>query len=100
MSGHFNCHIFFPYLPIKHEGEPYLSHEEQELWFDEVIIPSVQGVLTADMLQVEAEIAKHDRTGWFNRTRWPEHLADRNMKHLVYASRLPDQDEKTFRRAV
>jgi len=51
MSDHLDCHIFFPNLPIKHRGETYLSHEEQELWFDQVIIPIVQSVMTTDVLQ-------------------------------------------------
>ncbi|KAK5041475.1 hypothetical protein LTR84_002973 [Exophiala bonariae] len=42
---------------------------------------------------LDADIAKQDRTGWFNRTRWPEHFASRNLKHLSEATRLPRKDE-------
>src|SRR5271163_1841847 len=51
MSSHFSCHIFFPYLPIKDKGEAYLSHAEQEVWFDQVIIPSLKDVVSTDILQ-------------------------------------------------
>ncbi len=44
-------------------------------------------------------IAKTDRTGWFNRAGWPEHLAGRNLKHLAHASRLPDRNERALKRA-
>ena len=51
-------------------------------------------------LQMERETAKTDRTGWFNMTGWPEHLAESNMKHLSYASRLPDRDEAQLQKAA
>jgi hypothetical protein len=42
----------------------------------------------------DAEVAKTDRTGWYNRTGWPEHVAKRNLTRLAHARRLPDRDEK------
>jgi len=42
MSDHFNCHIFFPYMQIKDKGESYLTYAEQEIWFDQVIMPSLR----------------------------------------------------------
>jgi hypothetical protein len=51
MSNHLSCHIFFPYLAIKDKGEPYLTHAEQEVWFDQVIIPSMKEVVESDILQ-------------------------------------------------
>ena len=42
---------------------------------------------------LDETIAKHDRTGWFNRTGWPDHLAKQNLKQLANMSRLPDRDE-------
>lgn len=41
--------------------------------------------------------AKTDRTGWFNRNGWPEHLARRNMGQLSRASRMPDHKEHVLR---
>lgn len=53
-----------------------------------------------ELERVDEEIAKTDRTGWFNRTGWPQHLARRNMRHLAHASRMPDQDERLLQQAV
>jgi superfamily II DNA helicase RecQ len=50
--------------------------------------------------KADAELAKTDRTGWFTRTRWPQHLANSNLRHLSQATRLPDQDEIVLQRAV
>lgn len=48
----------------------------------------------------DEKVAKTDRTGWFNRTGWPEHLAGRNLKHLARASRLPDRNERELQQAT
>lgn len=53
-----------------------------------------------EMQKVDAEVAKADRTGWFNRTGWPEHLARSNRKYLAHAIRLPDKAEWRLQRAV
>lgn len=37
-----------------------------------------------------AEAAKTDKTNWFKRTGWLEHLANRNRKHLAHAIRRPE----------
>lgn len=50
--------------------------------------------------KADAELAKTDRTGWFTRTHWPQHLADSNLRHLSRATRLPDRDETVLQRAV
>jgi hypothetical protein len=42
---------------------------------------------------MDAEAAKTDKTGWFKRTGWLEHLANRNLVHLAHQVRLPDRDE-------
>jgi hypothetical protein len=42
---------------------------------------------------VDAKVAKTDRTGWFKRTGWAEHLAGCNMRHLGRATRMPDREE-------
>ena len=39
---------------------------------------------------MDAEVAKTDKTGWFKRTGWLEHFADRNLMHLAHQTRLPD----------
>ena len=45
-------------------------------------------------------VAKTDRTGWFNRNGWPEHLAQRNLRHLSRASRVPDHSEQVLQQAA
>jgi hypothetical protein len=42
---------------------------------------------------MDPELLKQDRTGWYIRNQWPQHLAQRNLKYLSHASRLPDKDE-------
>ena len=42
---------------------------------------------------IEKEVMKQDRTGWFDRTKWPKHLGKSNMKHLAHTSRLADRNE-------
>jgi superfamily II DNA or RNA helicase len=49
---------------------------------------------------VDANIAKTDRSLWSKRTEWPQHLAGSNFKHLAWASRLPDKDEKVLEETV
>jgi superfamily II DNA helicase RecQ len=49
---------------------------------------------------VDAEVAKTDRTAWFKRTGWTEHLARSNMRHLSKAIRMPGRDEIVLQRAV
>lgn len=39
------------------------------------------------------EITKQDRTGWYTRTGWPQHFANRNLVQIAYRSRLPDKHE-------
>jgi len=50
--------------------------------------------------KADSEPEKTDRTGWFSRTRWPEHLADCNLWHLSHATRLPDRDETELQQIV
>jgi len=38
---------------------------------------------------MDAEVAKTDKTGWFKRTSWLEHFANRNLIHLAHQVRLP-----------
>jgi hypothetical protein len=42
---------------------------------------------------MDRQVAKTDKTGWFKRTGWLEHLAGRNLAHLAHQTRLPDRDE-------
>ncbi|RYO31055.1 hypothetical protein AA0111_g5338 [Alternaria arborescens] len=47
------------------------------------------------------EVSAKDRTGWFKRTRWDEHLqAYPDWKLLAYAIRLPGDDEPQLQRVV
>jgi hypothetical protein len=52
------------------------------------------------LARLDEEMVKQDRTSWFNRTEWPQHLAKRNMKFLAHASRLPDRDELVLQEVV
>jgi hypothetical protein len=49
---------------------------------------------------MDAQVAKTDKTGWFKRTGWLEHFANRNLTHLAHQTRLPDQGEVKLRRAA
>jgi hypothetical protein len=51
-----------------------------------------------EMQLMDAEVAKTDRTGWFNRTGWPAHFKKRNLIHLAHAIRLPGKDERKLKR--
>jgi hypothetical protein len=49
---------------------------------------------------MEAKIAKTDKTGWFKRTGWLEHFANRNLAHLAHQARVPDKIELKLRDAA
>jgi hypothetical protein len=49
---------------------------------------------------MDAHVAKTDKTGWFKRTGWLEHFANRNLMHLAHQIRLPDQGEVKLWRAA
>ena len=49
---------------------------------------------------MEAEAAKTDRTGWFKRTGWLEHFAERNLTHLAHQARMPDRSEVKLKQAA
>jgi superfamily II DNA helicase RecQ len=53
---------------------------------------------TLEML--EKDVLQQDRTAWFKRTCWPEHLAKRHLRYLAHATRLPDRDEAVLQEAV
>lgn len=54
-----------------------------------------------DMQRMAESTAPKDRTGWFKRTQWDEHLqAYPDRRLLSYASRLPDHTEPQLQRAV
>ncbi|CAN9156920.1 unnamed protein product [Alternaria alternata] len=48
---------------------------------------------------MDADVAKTDKTGWFKRTGWLEHFADRDLMHLAHQTRLPDRGEEKLLRA-
>ncbi|RYO53227.1 hypothetical protein AA0116_g10114 [Alternaria tenuissima] len=51
-------------------------------------------------MQVMAEAAKTDKTGWFKRTGWLSFLQGRNLAHLGYQARLPDRNEAKLQLAA
>jgi hypothetical protein len=51
-------------------------------------------------LQTLEEAAKTDKPGWFKRTGWLEFLKDRNLAHLAYQARRPDQSEHKIKLAA
>ena len=55
--------------------------------------------LEEDKQALEAT-AKTDRTGWFSRTGWTEHLRKRNLIHLAYQVQLPRKDERKLQLAA
>jgi hypothetical protein len=48
------------------------------------------------MQLAEAVVAKTDHTLWFKRNKWPQHLAESNLRHLSQACRLPTRGEETL----
>ncbi|KAL5396423.1 hypothetical protein PMIN03_012962 [Paraphaeosphaeria minitans] len=61
--------------------------------------------LTKQLHEEEAQtmsrqVAKTDKTGWFKRTGWLEHLANRNLVHLAHQTRLPDRGDERLRRVA
>ncbi|KAK5200476.1 hypothetical protein LTR16_006035, partial [Cryomyces antarcticus] len=53
-----------------------------------------------ELEKADEKVARTDRTGWFNRTGWPEHLARRDLAQLSHASRMPDREERLLHQAV
>jgi hypothetical protein len=56
--------------------------------------------LNEELEVADAETAKTDHTLWFKKTGWAEHIAGCTLRHLSEASRLPDRDEHTLKKAV
>jgi hypothetical protein len=61
---------------------------------------ATQQVYEEEAKILDAEAAKTDRTGWFKRTGWLEHFAQRNLAHLAHQLRLPDRGETKLQRAA
>ena len=49
------------------------------------------------MQVAEAVVAKTDHTLWFKRNKWPQHLAESNLRHLSRACRMPRRDEEMLK---
>lgn len=47
----YDCHVFFPRLPVSPGGETHLTHLEQASWYDNIVIPSLQATCPNDILQ-------------------------------------------------
>ena len=93
MSNHLNCHIFFPHLQIKDKGEAYLTHREQEVWFDQVVIPSLKEVADTDILQ-------HWPRSWseaYHKSRVHEELQlEGQHSHIRYDATIPPKSVQRF----
>jgi hypothetical protein len=53
-----------------------------------------------EMQVMGREVERTDRTGWFNRTGWPEHFKERNLAHIARSIRLPGKEEVKLKRAA
>ena len=56
--------------------------------WDEVLVKRMK-----EMEKMEKEVAVQDRTGWFKKTGWPQHLGQSNLKQLTHISRLAERGE-------
>ena len=45
----YECHVFFPYLPVPDFGETHLTLKEQAYWYDECVLPALFQVCDADL---------------------------------------------------
>jgi len=52
------------------------------------------------MQVMDTEVAKTDKTGWFIRTGWLQHLKEKNLEHLAHAVRIPGRDEQKLKLAA
>ena len=52
-SGGFNyeCHVFFPNMPNRNKDSGHLNDDEQRVWIDELVIPSLRISCPSDVLQ-------------------------------------------------
>ena len=50
--------------------------------------------------RLDEEIANTDKSGWWNKTGWADHLKESNLQHLSRAARLPAKDEVTLRKVM
>lgn len=98
------CQRFFPsrqcsqYFTVEttEQRQPSGAPEEEEAAGTGELLRSWAVKVTAhekEMAVMAAEVDKRDRTGWFNRTGWPEHLKGSNLRHLAAAAALPRRDE-------
>ncbi|KAF2008559.1 hypothetical protein BU24DRAFT_319607, partial [Aaosphaeria arxii CBS 175.79] len=53
-----------------------------------------------EMQMMDAAAAKTDKTGWFTRTGWLQHLAKRNLVHLAHAIKLPTRSEPKLKQTA
>jgi 3-mercaptopyruvate sulfurtransferase SseA len=56
--------------------------------------------LNGELEVVDIETVKTDHTLWFKKTGWVEHITGCTLRHLSEASRLPDRNEHTLKKAV
>jgi hypothetical protein len=62
------------------------------------------GLLEADHVKalerLDEQVANTDKTGWWNKTGWVDHLKCSNLQHLSRAARLPAKEEVTLRKVM
>jgi superfamily II DNA helicase RecQ len=85
---------------VEENNEPSAPHEVADVVQAQLARWEETRKIEEEKMQVmDAEAAKTDKTGWFKRTGWLEHLANRNRKHLAHQMRLPDRSEVKLQRA-
>lgn len=78
----------------RREGSISLSPQSQKIveQWDQQLEKQEQALQLA-----EARVAKTDHTLWFKRNKWPEHLRERNLRHLSRACAMPRRDEDVLK---
>jgi Helicase conserved C-terminal domain/Orsellinic acid/F9775 biosynthesis cluster protein D/DEAD/DEAH box helicase len=85
----------------REESRPTLSsHVQEEIQHIKSEWSAARAVYENELEKLDADIIKQDRTGWFNRTDWPQHLRKRHLRYLAHASRLPDREEQVLHEVV
>src|SRR5271154_5707083 len=47
----YNCHVFFPNMPIESHQETHLSDRAQSVWIDNIVLPALRSTCPSDIYQ-------------------------------------------------